>query len=244
MDAQAAFAACEATVQRVDPDRYFSALFAPADKRPLLFALYALNHELARIGEIVREPMMGEIRLQWWRETVEAARAGKPRAHDVAVALAEVFRRADLPAQIFDAMIEARSFDSSPDPFAGDVARNGYLDATSGNLMRLAARILDGGDTHDGLAREAGIAYGLAGLLRSEPLHVSRRKSFLRDAAAAAADAHAHLRRARAMPRPGSALPAFLPATFVPLYLRNPTRQVPLYRKQFAMLMASLRGRV
>lgn len=61
---EAAFAACEATVRRFDPDRYFSALFAPADKRPLLFALYAFNHELARVGEVVREPMMGEIRLQ------------------------------------------------------------------------------------------------------------------------------------------------------------------------------------
>src|ERR1043166_6070102 len=49
-----AFAACEATVRRADPDRYFSTLFAPAGKRPFLFALYAFNHEIARIGEVVR----------------------------------------------------------------------------------------------------------------------------------------------------------------------------------------------
>src|ERR1041384_3406995 len=59
-----AFAACEAMVRRADPDRYFSALFAPAETRPLLFALYAFNHELARIGEVVHQPMTGEIRLQ------------------------------------------------------------------------------------------------------------------------------------------------------------------------------------
>src|SRR5438045_2053941 len=73
------FAVCEATIRRADPDRYFSALFASAEKRPLLFGLYAFNHELTRIGEVVHEPMMGEIRLQWWRETVEEAFEGKPR---------------------------------------------------------------------------------------------------------------------------------------------------------------------
>src|SRR5437764_10372984 len=97
MNTQSAFDACEAAVRRVDPDRYFSALFAPAEKRPFLFALYVLNHEIARIGETVRDPMMGEIRLQWWRETVEGARAGCPRAHDVARALAATFARVDLP---------------------------------------------------------------------------------------------------------------------------------------------------
>src|SRR3954466_5773874 len=100
MDVRQAFAACEATVRRADPDRYFAALFAPAEKRPLLFALYAFNHELARIGEVVHEPMMGEIRLQWWRETLEGAREGKPRTHDVARAMAELFMRVDLPAEL------------------------------------------------------------------------------------------------------------------------------------------------
>src|SRR5690349_4119565 len=130
--------ACRDTVRKYDPDRYLSALFAPADKRPLLFALYALNHELARVGEIVREPMMGEIRLQWWRETIEGARENKPRAHDIARALSELFSRADLPTSLFDAMIGARAFDLSRDSAPEQEALVGYLDATSGNLMRLA----------------------------------------------------------------------------------------------------------
>ena len=103
MKLESAFADCEATVRRVDADRYFSALFAPPEKRPLLFALYAFNHELARIGEMAREPMAAEIRLQWWRETVESARAGKPRNHNVALALAEVFLRTDLPPGLLPA---------------------------------------------------------------------------------------------------------------------------------------------
>src|SRR3954468_1442712 len=170
---------CEATVRKYDPDRYFSALFAPADKRPLLFALYAFNHELAHIGETVREPMMGEIRLQWWRETAEGAREGKPRAHDGARALAELFARADLPTSLFDAMIDARALDIAGDPAPDQASLDRYLDSTSGNLMRLAVRVLGADAAHDDLAREAGIAYGLAGLVRSQAAHAARGKHFI-----------------------------------------------------------------
>lgn len=244
MDVQAAFAACEAAVRQADPDRYFSALFAPADKRPLLFALYALDHELARIGEIVREPMMGEIRLQWWRETVEGAREGKPRPHDVARALAEAFAHSDLPISLLQTMIAARAFDLSRDRAQELEVVETYLDATSGNLMRAASSVLGAGDAHDGLAREAGIAYGLAGLVRAQALHRARGKHILRDGAAAADDAWRRFAAARALSRVGCALPAFLPAALVPLYLRNPARAVPLYRKQLAFLSAAFRGRL
>jgi phytoene synthase len=241
-----AFAACAATVRRADPDRYFSALFAPAGRRPFLFALYALNHELAHIGESVREPMIGEIRLAWWRETVQGARDGRPRPHDVARALASVLGEVALPTELFDAMIEARSFDLTAEPFTDDAARDAYLDATSGNVMRLASRILGGEDGSDDLAREAGIAYGLAGLLRNHAAHAARGKPFLNDIgyATAASDARARLAAARKAKMPKQALAAFLPATLVPLYLRNPARDVPIHRRQIALLGASLRGRI
>jgi phytoene/squalene synthetase len=229
---------CAAEVRRSDPDRYFSALFAPAELRPHLFALYAFNHALAHVGESVREPMVGEIRLQWWRETLEGARAGKPRGHDVARALAETLARVKLPVELFDAMIDARSFDLM-DGTLTDYAT--YLDATSGNVMRLASRIL--GAAQDDLAREAGLAYGLAGLLRNQA--TGRGKAFLADPAAATADARRHLALARRMPRPKKqALAAFLPATLVPLYLRDPRKDVTVHRRQIALLGSALRGRI
>ena len=80
-----------ASVRAADPDRYFAALFAPAALRPFLFALYAFNAEVARVAETVREPMLGAIRLEWWRETVEGAAKGAPRNHDVARGLAALF---------------------------------------------------------------------------------------------------------------------------------------------------------
>ncbi len=235
-------------VRRADPDRYLAALFAPADKRPLLHALYAFNIETARVADTVREPMMGEIRLEWWRETLASAREGRPRNHDVARALAGLFAAVDLPVDLFEAMLAARAFDSSSDVFADRTPVETYCDATSGNLMRLAARIL--GHENDALARHAGTAYALAGILRSIPHHAARHKSFLpqtlleavgltKDAlfvhherdkvkaivAQMALWAKEHWVLARAMRTGRQEFPAYLPAALVPLFLRRVTRR-------------------
>src|SRR5262245_53118326 len=110
------------SVRAADPDRYFSALFAPAAARPCLYALYAFNHEVARIAETVREPMLGAIRLEWWRETVEQAGRGQPRNHDVARGLAELFAAHPLEASqlggLLEGIIAARAFDASAEQFA------------------------------------------------------------------------------------------------------------------------------
>jgi len=238
------FLACEAAVRGHDPDRYFSALFAPEGSRRHLFALYALNHELAHVAEVVHEPMMGEIRLQWWREGIEGARKDEPRRHDVLEALAEAFKSRELPHRLFDEMIDARAADFTPGGFANDRERDHYLDATSANLMRLGSRVLGAGDSLDTLAREAGLAYGLAGLLRSQTHHASRGKSFLPNSETATHDARAHFARAREHRIPREAMAAFLPGSLVPLYLRESGADVPLHRKQLAMLWSAVRGRL
>jgi phytoene synthase len=243
---EAPFAACAATVRRFDPDRYFSALVAPAEKRPFLLALYALNHELARVAESVREPMLGQIRLQWWREALAEAREGSPRRHDVVEAMAAVYSTFDLPPELVDTMIDARMFDISDDDFPDDAALENYLDGTSGTLMRLAARILTRAEGFEMMATHAGIAYGLTGIARSIAHHARRGKCFVpksqlekagtsrealllltnRDALLAvvrAMSARAIERHRGAHIRSGEDVPfaAFLPASLVPLYARQ-----------------------
>ena len=70
-------------VKANDYDRFLVTLFAPATSREDLFALYAFNHEVAKIREAVSEPMLGEIRLQWWRESIDGIYQGNPRNHEV-----------------------------------------------------------------------------------------------------------------------------------------------------------------
>jgi phytoene/squalene synthetase len=149
-------------------------LFAPAKLRPDLFALYAFNYEVAKIAESVSEPMLGQIRLQWWRERIEEIYAGKGTAPELVKLLALAARSHDLPKSLFDSFIDAREHDLEAAPFADLASLEAYADATSGNIMRLAARILGAGSALDSEAHEAGIAYALTGLLRSLPFHAAR----------------------------------------------------------------------
>jgi phytoene synthase len=261
-----------ASVRAADPDRYFATLLAPAPKRPLLLALYAFNAEVAQIAQSVREPMLGAIRLEWWRETAEAASKGSARNHDVARGLVGLFAQRPALFAEFEALIAARAFDSSADHFADFAALESYVDSTSGRLMRLAAQILDGPPAIDETLRQAGLAYGLTGLLRALPFHNGRHKLYLpldllsalnvtpeaffhlepgepRRAGAVrqvALKARDHFLAARQAPRPGAALPAILPAALVPVYLRklNTARDVPIHRRQMALLSAAMKRRL
>ena len=140
---------CEETVRSADYDRYVAALFAPANLRPHLFALYAFNYEIAKTAETVSQPIAGQIRLQWWRDAMGELCAGKTRDHPVVRALGEAMREHDLPQVLFDGMIDAREMDLEEMPFPDMANLEAYADATSGNVMRLAARILGAGDRLD-----------------------------------------------------------------------------------------------
>jgi phytoene synthase len=175
------FPHCEALVREADKDRFLATLFAPAKYRRPLFALYAFNVEVARVREQAREPMPGEIRLQWWRDVFAGSGRGEVRANPVAAALLDTVVRYRLPPQAFTDLIDARTFDLYDDPMGSLDELDGYARKTSSALIELAARILnDGNDAGiDELASHAGIAYAIAGLLAAFPLQVERRQLFV-----------------------------------------------------------------
>ncbi|BBF92715.1 phytoene/squalene synthase family protein [Blastochloris tepida] len=176
-----AFAYCESLVREADKDRYLATLFAPADARPHLFALYAFNAEVARVREIVSDPLPGEMRLQWWRDALSGNGPGDVAAHPVAAALMATIRQCRLPVEPFLDLIEARVFDLYDDPMPTLADLEGYTGETSSALMQLAALTLAGGREQDTaeIAGHGGVAYALTGLLRSFPLHASRGQMFL-----------------------------------------------------------------
>jgi phytoene synthase len=209
-----------ALVRRHDRDRYQTALFAPAARREALFALYAFNYEIARVRESVTQPMLGQIRLQWWRENIAAAFEGGPvRHHPVAEALTTVIRGLRLSRDHFDRLIDGRETDLGDEPPASLGALEEYAESTSARLVYLALEVLG---VHDAPASDAGlhvgIAYSLAGLLRAMPFRA--RQIIPADIPppngvaelAAAASRHLHAARARRNLIPRSALPALLPA--------------------------------
>lgn len=148
-------------VQRHDPDRFFTALFAPPARRETLFTLYATNHELARAREVVSNPMLALIRLQWWREIAEGAR----RRHEVAGPLGEALDEGRLLAADLLDMIEGR--EAEADEIEDLPAFETYLRAAYGGVAVAAGRVLLADSTALDALRGIGAAYGMAGILRS-----------------------------------------------------------------------------
>lgn len=170
-----------AIVRRHDRDRYQTALFAPADRREALFALYAFNQEVARVREIVTQPMLGQIRLQWWREVIDAAYAGTPpRRHQVAMPLAAAIGQHRLSRTYFERIIDTRERDLADAPPADVGALEEYAEGTSSSLVSLALEALATADNAAlAAAREIGIGYALAGLLRAMPFHAAAGRSYI-----------------------------------------------------------------
>ncbi len=236
---QDAFAHCAALVRSADKDRFLSALFAPAALRPALHALYAFDVEIAHVRQRVREPLAGEIRLQWWSDVLAGHGAGDVLSNPVAAALLATMARHHLPVEMLNACIAARRFDLYNEPMLTWTEFNDYGGATSGALIALSAHIL-GGETTPSLedfAFHAGLALTITGVLQALPLHAARgqlcvpieilaRHGAHQEATLAGRateELHAALREmrgeARAHLAQAGALAAALPAALLPAWL-------------------------
>lgn len=253
-----------------EADRYLACLLAPKSVRGDLAALAAFSAELNRVVQIVTEPMAGEIRLQWWRDTVETIARGDSVGHPLADALGDAMRRHRLPVSLVQSPIDARSVELGVEPAADEQALEAYLDGAEGAVFGMALRVLGAPDRADldAIARAAGRAYGIArrpgGLLlalrspelrRSSPQAGSAPEvpAEARDALAAMRDeARAAMLTVRAQLEP-SYLSVLLPLVMVEPYLRaqermaDPLRDVadvmPLARVS-RIWWAHVRGRI
>lgn len=235
-------------LDEIDPDRMRAARLADPDIRDRLFALYAFHAELAKIPELVSEPLMGQIRYQWWRDCLnEIYGAGLARSHEVSTLLAEMVTQSGISRFLLDRIIDGRERDLDPTPFATIEVATDYADATSGALAQ-AAVMLCGGE--GGL--NAGRAWGLTGLTRSYRYYVDGMLSelafgeLLHASATAFFDARADA--------PKAALPALAYVSLVPGFIKRMSRSdynakadVPSYApfsKQVKLLGTVVRGRL
>jgi phytoene synthase len=248
-----AYTHCETLTRDHDRDRWLAGLFAPAGARAHLYALTAFSYEVGRLRDFVREPLAGEMRLEWWREALTGARSEEGAGHPVAAALNDTIGRFGLPVAAFENLLTARTFDLYDDPMPSLNDFEGYCGETSSILFRLAALVLGGGRDLGGAdaAGHAGVAYATTGLLRALPVTSARGQVFLpadilarhgvsredilvrREGAglrAALAEmralARGHLREALAHLKdcPSEIAPAYLPLACSPLYLARMER--------------------
>lgn len=71
----------------ISPDRRLALGYAPASARPLFLGLYALDAKLGGIIRSAREPMLGQLKLAWWRDQLAQPVAARPLGEPVLAAL-------------------------------------------------------------------------------------------------------------------------------------------------------------
>jgi phytoene synthase len=169
------------TVRRADHDRHLSVLYAPQDKRDALFALYAFNAEIATVRDRIREALPGEVRLQWWRDTLGAPGGETETGQPIADALKAAISQYSLPLPAFDNYLEARIFDLYNDPMPSRTDLEGYCGETASALIQLAAMVLDPAEAprFAELAGRAGCAQAIVGLLLLLPIHRARGQCYV-----------------------------------------------------------------
>jgi phytoene synthase len=243
---------CAEQVRRLDRERYLCTLFAPPQGRERLLALYAFNSEIARVRETVSEPLIGQMRLQWWREAIAELAAGKVRAHPVAQALAAAWAQSPPRPELIERLLVARELDLDDTPPADCTALEKYAEGSAAALQQATLDLLGVHDeAADRAARHIGVAWALIGHLRATPFRARQRRLYLpvdRLAAAQveiddvvegrpgpglavvareiAARAGEHLRAARGLRAdvPRAALPSLLPAVLAEGHLRRIAR--------------------
>ncbi|BDG72708.1 squalene/phytoene synthase family protein [Roseomonas fluvialis] len=162
-----------------DPDRFLCALFAAPERREALFALIALNHELARAREATTNPMAALIRLQWWRDAIEEARLGHPpRRHEVAAPLAQAIAAGALEPGALLALVDAREAEAE-EAIATEQDFVAWLRGTAGGWSAAAGLALGVDAAQGEVLRGLGAAYGLAGALRSITAHAAQGRCLL-----------------------------------------------------------------
>lgn len=160
-------ALCAETVRTSDPDRFLSAMTASGAARDALMVLYAFNVEVSRAPWVTAEPMIAEMRLQWWFDAVEEIfEGGDVRRHQVVTPLAALVRKQGLRRDWLYGIIQARQWDIYKEPHGDQAALDGYLATTGGGLMGLSVAAC-GGDGDAAYAYGAGCA--VARLLMAAP---------------------------------------------------------------------------
>ncbi|MEZ5731075.1 MAG: squalene/phytoene synthase family protein [Paracoccaceae bacterium] len=249
---------CAAAVEAGDPERFAATMAAPVTARAVLWPLYAANLEIARAPWAASEPMVAEIRLQWWIDTIEEIASGGNRpGHAVTETLAPMLAADPALAPLLTGIAGARRWDCWRDPFADHAAFDAYLDATAGNLMWAAARALGAPAANERAIRDYAWGAGLAAFFRAAPELAKRgRAPFLDTTPAAlgalAAEARARIARARAAAIPRSARPALWTGATAPATLalaeRDPGRIVAgllepsALKRKWALLGRALTG--
>ena len=159
---------CGQLVQQYDRDRYLCALFTDTIRREALFSIYAFYYEISRIKFRVTDPLLGQIRFQWWRESIDKVLEGRIERHEIIIGLDAAIRNYKLHRILFFDLIDIWESGLTGFRFTTIKELIDFCLETDGKLGDIALEILNAKniETYQA-ARNISVALGLMTLLRN-----------------------------------------------------------------------------
>ena len=170
---------CANLVRAYDAPSHVLQAFVPRASRDAFLAIRAFNVEVARVADTTNTPVVGMMRMQFWRDTVAKALAGTPPQEPVAILLAKAAEdlkersqgTARLSKAWFHRIINTREQHLGNPPYPTLAALEAYAENTYSTMLYLTLSALPQASlTTDHVASHIGKAMGIAAVLRGVPL--------------------------------------------------------------------------
>jgi phytoene synthase len=128
-------------VIELDADRALALTYVPTRKRAAIEALWRLDAALGQVLAGGREPLISQIKLAWWRDSLERLDSVKAPSEPVLQALAQHLLPTGVSGAALSELEQGWTRLLSPDPLTEEELA-GYAAARGGLLFRLSGIVL------------------------------------------------------------------------------------------------------
>lgn len=162
-------------------DKYVQLLFLPLEIRGPAACVLAFQQEIDRIPYLIREPMPGEVRLQWWREVFLGQREGEANANPLAECLLKTIENYDLPKEGFIRFLDAKVFDLYNDPMPDRATLEAYFGESESFILQMLTLICNAENNADlaNACGHSGVALGVANAILQMPFHMNKQQTYI-----------------------------------------------------------------
>ncbi|KAG8179593.1 hypothetical protein JTE90_001835 [Oedothorax gibbosus] len=174
------FKYCIDSVRKYDYENYLCTLLLPEPLRSSAFVIRAFNVEISQVRDSVSNSTIGEMRMQFWKDSVDRIFAGNPPEQPVAQEVAKVLSTVKLSKTWFQRLISSRENLLHDKPFLSTKELENYCDHSVVSVYFLLLQAAGLSNVQcDHAASHVGKSQGISNFLRGIPFNASKRRLFL-----------------------------------------------------------------
>lgn len=167
-------------IRKHDYENFLAVLLLPPGPRESAIAIRAFNISVAQVQDNVSKDLIGQMRMKFWYDTLEAVYLNSPPAQLVAVQLHKAIQRHNLSKRWFKRLVSSRetllttkTFETLSD--VENYAENSVSPVLYLTLESLNIRTLDG----DHAASHVGRAQGIVTFIRAIPYNAQKQRVYV-----------------------------------------------------------------